>query len=180
MKVAVVGATGAVGREMTRTLEERGFPVDEFIPLASVRSAGRVVPFRGRDHAVGALSVEALRGCDIALVSAGASVSKSFIPEAAAAGTTCIDNSSAFRMDPEVPLSIPEVNPEVLEGSPRIVAVPNCTAITAVLAVAPLHRAAGLTSLVLSSYQSVSGAGHKWVSELLDEVDKLQGDEESL
>lgn len=180
MKVAVVGATGAVGRELARTLEERDFPVDEFLPLASVRSAGRVVPFRGQDHAVGALSVEALRGCDVALVSAGASVSRSFIPEAAAAGTTCIDNSSAFRMDPEVPLSVPEVNPEALSGSPRVVAVPNCTTITAVLAVAPLHRAAGLTSLVLSSYQSVSGAGHKGVSELLDQIDKLQGDEESL
>jgi aspartate-semialdehyde dehydrogenase len=180
MKVAVVGATGAVGREMTRTLEERHFPVDEFVPLASMRSAGRVVSFRGQDHAVGALSVEALGGCDVALVSAGASVSRSFIPEAAAAGTTCIDNSSAFRMDPDVPLSVPEVNPEALSGSPRIVAVPNCTTITAVLAVAPLHRAAGLTSLVLSSYQSVSGAGHKGVSELLDQIDKLQGDEESL
>ncbi len=180
MKVAVVGATGAVGREMTRTLEERDFPVDEFVPLASARSAGRVVRFRDDDHAVGELSLEALRGCDVALVSAGADVSRSFIPEAAAAGTTCIDNSSAFRMHPDVPLSVPEVNPEALEGSPRIVAVPNCTTITAVLAVAPLHRAAGLTSLVLSSYQSVSGAGHKGVSELLDQVEKLQGDEESL
>ena len=180
MKVAVVGATGAVGREMTRTLEERDFPVDELVPLASVRSAGRVVPFRDEDHAVGALSIDALRGCDVALVSAGASVSRSFIPEAAAAGTACIDNSSAFRMDPDVPLSVPEVNPEALEGSPRIVAVPNCTTITAVLAVAPLHRAAGLTSLVLSSYQSVSGAGLKGVSELLDQIDKLQGEEELL
>ena len=180
MKVAVVGATGAVGREMTRTLEERDFPVDEFVPLASARSAGRVVRFRDDDHAVGELSLEALQGCDVALVSAGADVSRSFIPEAAAAGTTCIDNSSAFRMHPDVPLSVPEVNPEALEGSPRIVAVPNCTTITAVLAVAPLHRAAGLTSLVLSSYQSVSGAGHKGVSELLDQVEKLQGDEESL
>lgn len=180
MKVAVVGATGAVGREMTRILEERGFPVDEFVPLASARSTGRVERFRDVDHAVGALSIGALRGCDVALVSVGASVSRSFIPEVAAAGTTCIDNSSAFRMDPAVPLSVPEVNPEALEGSPRIVAVPNCTTITAVLAVAPLHRAAGLTSLVLSSYQSVSGAGHKGVSELLDQIEKLQGDEGSL
>ncbi len=180
MKVAVVGATGAVGREMTRILEERGFPVDEFLPLASARSAGRTVSFRGVDHAVGELSVEALRGTDIALVSAGAAVSRWFIPQAAANGTTCIDNSSAFRMDPDVPLSIPEVNPEALEGDPKIISVPNCTTITAMLAVAPLHRAASLTSLSLSSYQSVSGAGHKGVTELVEQIDKLHGHEDEL
>ena len=180
MKVAVVGATGAVGREMTRILQERDFPLDEFLPLASSRSAGRSVRFGDSDHAVEELTVEALRGVDVALVSAGASVSRSFIPQAAAGGTTCIDNSSAFRMDPSVPLSIPEVNPAALEGAPRIVAVPNCTIITALLAVAPLHRAAGLTSLVLTSLQSVSGAGHRGVTELLDQVEKLRGDEESL
>jgi aspartate-semialdehyde dehydrogenase len=180
MKVAVVGATGAVGREMTRILEDRRFPVDGFVPLASKRSAGRTVAFGDRDHPVRELSVEALRGVDVALISAGATVSRSFIPEAAEAGTTCIDNSSAFRMDPSVPLSIPEVNPAALDGSPRIVAVPNCTTITALLAVAPLHRAAGLTSMILSSYQSVSGAGHRGVSELLAQVEKLRGDEESL
>ena len=182
MRLAVVGATGAVGWEMTRVLEERMFPVTEFVPLASARSAGRVVRFRDRDHEVKVLSLENLRGIDVALVSAGAAVSRSFIPDAASAGTTCIDNSSAFRMTDGVPLAIPEVNPEALEGSPapRIVAVPNCTAITVMLAVAPLHRAAGLRSLVLSSYQSVSGAGHKGVSELLEEVEKLRGDEEAL
>jgi aspartate-semialdehyde dehydrogenase len=156
--------------------------VTEFVPLASARSTGRHVTFRGEDHEVRELSVEALRGVDIALVSIGAPASRSFIPRAAAAGTTCIDNSSAFRMDPDVPLAIPEVNPESLDGSPppRIVAVANCTTITAMLAVAPLHRAAGLRSLVLSSYQSVSGAGHRGVTELLDQVEKLRGDEESL
>jgi aspartate-semialdehyde dehydrogenase len=138
------------------------------------------VTFAGAEVRVGELSLEALRGVDVALVSAGASVSRSFIPAAATAGTTCIDNSSAFRMDPDVPLAIPEVNPESLEGSPRIVAVANCTTITAVLAVAPLHRAAGLTSLVLSSYQSVSGAGRRGVSELIEQVEKLRGDEQSL
>jgi aspartate-semialdehyde dehydrogenase len=180
MKVAVVGATGAVGREMTRTLEERGFPVDELLPLASSRSAGTTVSFRGESHEVLELTIEALRGVDVALVSAGAAVSRAFIPDAAANGTVCIDNSSAFRMDPNVPLTILEVNPESLAGSPRVIAVPNCTTITALLAVAPLHRAAGLTSLVLSSYQSVSGAGHTGVSELLDQVEKLRGDEASL
>jgi aspartate-semialdehyde dehydrogenase len=180
MKVAVVGATGAVGREMTRTLQERRFPVDELVPLASARSAGATVSFHGDQVTVRELSIDALRGVDVALVSAGASVSRSFIPEAAARGVTCIDNSSAFRMDPDVPLAIPEVNPESLAGSPKIVAVANCTTIATVLAVAPLHRAAGLTSLVLSSYQSVSGAGHRGVSELLEQVEKLRGDEESL
>ncbi len=180
MKVAVVGATGAVGREMTRILQERNFPVEEFVPLASLRSAGTFVRFRDEDHAVRELSLDALRGVDVALVSAGAAVSRTFMPQAAEMGVTCIDNSSAFRMDPAVPLSIPEVNPEALEGAPRMIAVPNCTTITAMLAIAPLHRAAGLTSLVMSSYQSVSGAGHRGISELLEQVEKLRGDEESL
>lgn len=180
MKVAVVGATGAVGREMTRILGERAFAVDSFVPLASSRSAGSSVRFAQRDHEVRELTIDALRGVDVALVSAGASVARWFIPQASRNGTTCIDNSSAFRMDPEVPLVIPEINPEALEGSPRVIAVPNCTTITAMLAVAPLHRAAGLRSLVLSSYQSVSGAGHRGVSELLAQIEKLRGDEESL
>ena len=180
MRVAVVGATGAVGREMTRILAERAFPVDEFVPLASSRSAGSSVTFADRAYTVGELSEDTLRGADVALVSAGAAVSRAFIPGAAAAGTTCIDNSSAFRMDPQVPLSIPEVNPHALAGAPRIVAVPNCTTITVMMAVGPLHRAAGLRSLVLSSYQSVSGAGQRGVSELLEQIEKLRGDEDSL
>jgi aspartate-semialdehyde dehydrogenase len=182
MKVAVIGATGAVGREMTRLLDERNFPVDEFVPLASARSAGRLVTFRGDEHEVRELTVEAARGADVAFVSAGATTSKGFLPEIAANGTLCIDNSSAFRMEPDVPLVVPHVNPEALEGWPRpgIVAVPNCTTIAAVLPLGPLHRAAGLRSLVLSSYQSVSGAGHKGVSELVEQVEKLRGGEEEL
>ncbi|MBI3647556.1 MAG: aspartate-semialdehyde dehydrogenase [Actinobacteria bacterium] len=180
MRVAVVGATGAVGREMTRILEERDFPVDELVLLASAKSAGRTLRFRGEEVTVRELSLEALLGVDVALVSAGAAVSRSFVPEAAAAGTTCIDNSSAFRMEPGVPLAIPEVNPEALEGAPRIVAVPNCTTITAMLAVGPLHRAAGLRGLVLSSYQSVSGAGWKGERELFEQIEKLRGREEDL
>jgi len=118
----------------------------------------------------------------VRLWSAGATVSRAVIPEAAGAGTVCVDNSSAFRMDPAVPLVIPEVNPEALVGSPgpRIVANPNCTAITMVMAVAPLHRAVGLRSLVVSSYQSVSGAGMRGVLELADQVEKLHGTEEHL
>ena len=173
MKVAVVGVTGAVGREITRILEERSFPVDTFVPLASARSAGRTVRFADDEHEVRELSLEALAGVDVALVSAGADVSRSFIREAAAAGTTCIDNSSAFRMEPDVPLSIPEVNPEALEGQPKIVAVPNCTTVTALLA-------AGLRSLMISSYQSVSGAGWKGTRELVEQIDKLHGQEEDL
>jgi aspartate-semialdehyde dehydrogenase len=139
-----------------------------------------VVSFGGQDHAVQELSLERLRGVDVALVSAGASISRGFIPQAAAAGTVCIDNSSAFRMDPDVPLSIPDVNPEALAGDPMVVAVPNCTTITAMLAVGALHRAAGLTSLSIASYQSVSGAGWKGTRELIEQVEKLHGREEEL
>jgi aspartate-semialdehyde dehydrogenase len=182
MKVAVIGATGAVGREMVRILEERAFPVDELVPLASARSAGRLVTFRGAEHEVRELTVEAARGADVAFVSAGGSISRRFLPEVAETGVVCIDNSSAFRMDPAVPLSVPEVNPEALEGWPHpgIIAVPNCTTITAVLPVGPLHRVAGCTSLVLSSYQAVSGAGWKGAQELAEQVEKLGGDVESL
>ena len=165
---------------MVRILEERSFPLDELIPLASPRSEGVQIPFRGEQHTVHALTHERLRGADIALVSAGAAVARACVPPAAEAGTVCIDNSSAFRMDPGVPLSIPEVNPEALEGSPRIVAVPNCTTITAMMAVGPLHRAAGLRRLVLSSYQSVSGAGQKGIRELAEQVEKLHGQVEEL
>jgi aspartate-semialdehyde dehydrogenase len=183
MKVAVIGATGAVGREMARILEERRFPVEEFVPLASARSAGRVVPFAGEEHAVRELTVDAAAGVDVAFVSAGATTSRAFLPGIAAAhGTVCIDNSSAFRMDPDCPLSIPEVNPEALEGWPRpgVIAVPNCTTITAMLPIGPLHRAAGLRSLVLSSYQAVSGAGHRGTRELAEQVETLHGQVESL
>jgi aspartate-semialdehyde dehydrogenase len=182
VKVAVIGATGAVGREMMRILEERGFPVDDFVPLASARSEGLPVTFRGREHAIRELTVDACRGVDVAFVSIGATASREFLPDVASNGTVCIDNSSAFRMEPDVPLVIADVNPEALDGWPRpgIIAVPNCTTVTAMLAVAPLHRAAGCVSLVLSSYQAVSGAGHKAVAELLEQVEKLRGDEESL
>ncbi len=180
MRVAVVGATGAVGRTMLRILEERGFPADELVPLASERTAGSRVSFAGREHTVGVLTQEALEGVDIALSSCGSSVAKTWVPAAAEAGTVCIDNSSAFRMEPDAALVIPEVNPEALESGPRIVSVPNCTIITTLMAVAPLHRAAGLRSLILSSYQSVSGAGQKGVRELAEQVEKLHGMEEEL
>lgn len=180
MRVAVVGATGAVGRTMVRILEERDFPVDELIPLASERTAGSRLPFRGREQTVGVLSLEALEGVDIALSSCGSSVSKTWVPQAADTGTTCIDNSSAFRMEPWAELVIPEVNPEALSSGAKVFAVPNCTIITTLMAVGPLHRAAGLRSLIVSSYQSVSGAGQKGVRELAEQVEKLHGMEEEL
>src|SRR5436190_1021018 len=177
LRVAVVGATGAVGREMTRILEERSFPVSELLPLASSRSAGRKVTFRGEEFEVQVLTPERLASVDVALVSAGASVSPAVIPAAADARVTCLDNSSAFRTDEGIPLSIPELNPEAIEGSPapKIISVPNCTTITAMLAIGPLHRAAGLKQLVMSSYQSVSGAGWKGTRELLEQIEKLRG-----
>ena len=180
MRVAVVGATGAVGREMTRILEERGFLLDELVLLASERSAGRVVRFRGRDHTIGVQNVEALRGVDIALSSCGGAVARTWVPQAAANGTVCIDNSSAFRMEPWAALTIPEVNPGSLDANPKVISVPNCTIITTLMAVAPLHRAAGLRSLTVSSYQAVSGAGHRGVTELADQVGKLHGSEDDL
>lgn len=180
LRVAVVGATGAVGSEMLRILEERRFPVGELVALSSARSAGRTIRFDGRDVTLRELTPEAMRGVDLSLSAAGASVARGFVREAAAAGTVCIDKSSAFRMEPDVPLVIPEVNPEALSGSPRIVAVPNCTTIVAMLALAPLHRAAGLRSVVLSSYQAVSGAGRDGTRELAEQLVKLHGQVEEL
>jgi len=180
MRFAVVGATGAVGRTMVRLLEERDFPLDELVPLASERTAGTRLSFRGAEHTVGVLSLEALAGVDVALSSCGSSVAKTWIPAAADAGTICIDNSSAFRMEPWAELVVPEVNPEALRTGAKVFAVPNCTIITTLMAVAPLHRAAGLRSLILSSYQSVSGAGQKGVRELAEQVEKLHGMEEEL
>ena len=180
LRVGVVGATGAVGTEMLRILEERSFPVAELVALSSPRSAGRTIRFRGEDVTLRELSLDALRGVDVSLSAAGASVARGFGGEAAAAGTVCIDKSSAFRMEPDVPLVIPEVNPEALEGSLRIVAVPNCTTIVAMMALAPLHRAAGLRSLVLSSYQAVSGAGRDGTRELAEQVEKLHDQVEEL
>lgn len=180
MRVAVVGATGAVGREMTRILQERDFPVDALVPLASERSAGRTIPFRGRELEVGVLSLGALEGVDLALSSCGGAVAKTWVPQAAERGTVCVDNSSAFRMEPWAGLVIPEVNPEEIRSDRRVYCVPNCTIITTLMAVAPLHRAAGLRSLSVASYQAVSGAGHKGVRELAEQIGKLAGSEEEL
>lgn len=180
LRVAVVGATGAVGRQMIRTLEQRVFPIGALTAYASHRSAGTRLPFAEDEIEVRDVNEASWEGIDLALFSAGASVSRELAPRAAGAGTIVVDNSSAFRMEANVPLVVPEINPEALRGHRGIVANPNCTAIVAVMAVAPLHWAAGLTSLVISSYQSVSGAGQKGVRELLEQVEKLRGEEEAL
>jgi aspartate-semialdehyde dehydrogenase len=179
-RVAVVGATGAVGRTMVDLLEARQFPLDDLTLFASARSEGKRVTFRGEALTIRALGDRWFEGIDLALTSAGAAVARQMLPPAAAAGTVCVDNSSAFRMDPGVPLVIPEINPEALRAHHGIVANGNCTAITALMALGPLHKAFGLRFLVTSSYQSVSGAGWKGVRELAEQVEKLHGQEEGL
>lgn len=167
LRVAVVGATGAVGEELLQVLERRRFPVDRLTLLASPRGAGRTLSFRGEAHEVGIAGKESLAGHDVAFFSAGASVSRELCPAAAAAGALVVDNSSAFRMDPSVPLVVPEVNPEKARGvRAAIIANPNCTTIVALLAVAPLHRAAGVVRFTAASYQAASGAGARAMAEL--------------
>jgi aspartate-semialdehyde dehydrogenase len=171
--VAVVGATGAVGTEMLSILEERKFPVEEVRPLASSRSAGGEVSFRGDDVTVKLLTRDSFRGVDIALFSAGAGVSKEYAPVAVEAGAVVIDNSSAWRMDPQVPLVVPEVNPHDLEKHQGIVANPNCSTIQMVVVLKPIHDHAGITRVVVSTYQSVSGTGKEAMDELAEQCRQL-------
>ena len=166
--VAVVGATGAVGEELLALLAERRFPVRNLRLFASARSAGRTLHALGRDVTVEPLVPGCFAGTDIAFFSASGGVSKEWAPQAVAAGAWAIDKSSAFRMDRRYPLAIPEVNGEVLDAlqSPTIVAVPNCTTIIALMAVTPLHREVGVARMVVSTYQSASGAGAAAMAEL--------------
>ena len=165
--VAVAGATGVVGREMLRTLEQRKFPVKRVVPLASPRSAGTKISFAGEEIPVQVATPEAFRGVEIALFSAGAAASRELAPAAAAAGAVVIDNSSAWRMDPEVPLVVPEVNLDHARNRPRgIIANPNCSTIQMVVALAPLHRAARIKHIIVSTYQAASGKGHAAMEEL--------------
>ena len=173
--VAVVGATGAVGREMVKTLEAREFPVAELRLFASARSAGEEIVFCGESLVVAALGTEAPEGIDIALFSAGGSLSKDMAPKFAARGALVIDNSSAWRMDPAVPLVVPEVNPQAAFQASRstglgIVANPNCSTIQLVVALKPLADAFGLDRVVVTTYQSVSGAGQKGIDELSEQI----------
>jgi aspartate-semialdehyde dehydrogenase len=174
MKVAVVGATGLVGREMLQVLAEENFPVSELIPVASPRSVGTQVEFAGKRWTVTSMDDAIARRPDVALFSAGGSVSKEHAPRFAAVGTTVIDNSSAWRMDPEVPLVVPEVNADAL-GEHRIIANPNCSTIQLVVALAPLHRRFGIRRLIISTYQSVSGTGKDAVEQLMNERKGVEG-----
>ena len=161
MKVAVLGATGLVGREMLKVLEQRNFPVTELIPLASERSAGKTIEFNSAVYTVQAVSDDSFKGVDIALFSAGGSVSKRWAPLASAAGAVVIDNSSAWRVDPKVPLVVPEVNSDDIKEHDGIIANPNCSTIQAVVALYPLHQKFGLNYVSYSTYQSVSGTGRE-------------------
>ena len=167
-QVAVVGATGAVGVELIACLEQRGFPLAGLRLFASPRSAGKSLAFRGRDLPVEVMDENALAGIDIALFSAGSTASRQFAPQAAAARTIIVDNSSAFRMDPDVPLVVPEVNPAALAGHRGIIANPNCVAIIAAVPLAPLHAANPIRRIIAATYQAASGAGAAAMAELRD------------
>ena len=172
-KVAVVGATGAVGDLMVKVLEEKSFPVGELKPLASVRSLGKTVTFRGRQIPVEELKENSFEGIQVALFSAGGSVSKKFAPAAARAGAVVIDNSSAWRMDPEVPLVVPEVNPEAALAHKGIIANPNCSTIQMVVALKPIYDAVGITRIVVTTFQAVSGTGKRAIEELRTQVSDI-------
>ena len=168
--IAIVGATGAVGVEMLRMLELRNFPVKSLRLFASERSVGKKLNFRGADIEVELLTKDSGKGIDIALFSAGGSVSKEFAPHFAADGCYVIDNSSAFRMDAEVPLVVPEINPGAITKDKKIIANPNCSTIQMVVALKPLHDAAVVKRVIVSTYQSVSGAGASGMAELSAQV----------
>ncbi|MEK6646215.1 MAG: aspartate-semialdehyde dehydrogenase [Candidatus Firestonebacteria bacterium] len=164
--VAIVGATGAVGNKMREVLEERNFPVENLRLLASARSVGKKLSFKGEDISVEELKENSFVGIDIALFSAGATISRKFCPIAAKAGAIVVDNSSAWRMDKEVPLVVPEVNPDAIKRHKGIIANPNCSTIQMVVVLKPLHNVAKIKRIVVSTYQAVSGKGLKAVEEL--------------
>ncbi|MGE5809356.1 MAG: aspartate-semialdehyde dehydrogenase [Nitrospirota bacterium] len=168
--VAVAGATGAVGREMLEVLEERKFPVSDLVPLASERSEGERVAFKGRNVIVRKLDKDSFKDVDIALFSAGSERSLAFAPAAVKSGAVVIDNSSAFRMDPEVPLVVPEVNGHALEKHKGIIANPNCSTIAMVMVLKPIHDRAKIRRVVVTTFQSVSGTGKEAMDELANQT----------
>ncbi|MFN3198594.1 MAG: aspartate-semialdehyde dehydrogenase [Bradymonadia bacterium] len=168
--VAILGATGAVGEEILRVLEERDFPVGQLRPMASARSAGSTVELRGTQYTVESIEDADFDGVDLVLSSAGASVSKAHAHRAVEAGAVVVDNTSAFRMEPDVPLVVPEVNPEALDDHAGLIANPNCSTIQMVVALAPLHAVAPIKRVVVSTYQSASGAGRAAMDELRDQT----------
>ncbi len=171
--VAVVGATGAVGRTMLKTLEDRNFPAAEVVPMASSRSAGSTIEFMGKNLKVKELAENSFEGIDLALFSAGGDTSLKYAPHAVGAGCVVVDNSSAWRMDERCPLVVPEVNPEALNGHGGIIANPNCSTIQMVVALKPIHDAAKIKRVVVSTYQAVSGTGQKAIVELETQVRQM-------
>ncbi|HHG83852.1 MAG TPA: aspartate-semialdehyde dehydrogenase [Bacteroidetes bacterium] len=174
MKIALVGATGLVGREMLKVLSEENFPVSELILVASARSLGQKIHFQNTEWTVVSMDEAISRKPDIALFSAGGSVSREHAPRFAEVGTIVIDNSSAWRMDPNVPLVVPEINADAI-GNAKIIANPNCSTIQMVMALAPLQKNYGICRLVISTYQSVSGTGKVAVQQLMDERAGIEG-----
>lgn len=176
MKVAIVGATGMVGNVMLKVLAERNFPITELIPVASQKSVGKTIPFNGKEFTVVNLATAVEMKPDIALFSAGGDTSMEWAPKFAAAGTTVIDNSSAWRMDPTKKLVVPEINGDVLTSEDKIIANPNCSTIQLVMALAPLHKKYQMKRVVISTYQSVSGTGVKAVQQLDNEEAGVEGE----
>jgi len=169
--VAIVGATGAVGDELLRVLERRAFPVERLVPLCSERSAGNKVSFRGEQITAQRLSPESFAGIDLAFFSAGGNISREYAPIARNAGAVVIDNSSVFRMEPDVPLVIPEINGADVQQHRGLIANPNCTTAVALMALYPLHRAFGVRRVIAASYQAVSGSGARAIKELRSQVE---------
>jgi len=165
--VAVVGVTGAVGEQIIRLLAERNFPIQELKLLASKRSSGKTILFKGQEVTVQEATPESFEGVDIVFLSAGGDVSKELIPHAVKAGAVCIDNTSAYRMDSETPLVVPEVNPEMIWEHKGVIANPNCSTIQMVAALKPLYDRFGISRIIVSTYQAVSGAGSKAIEEML-------------
>lgn len=176
MRVAVVGATGLVGTQMIKVLEERNFPVTEFIPVASEKSVGKKVSFKGKEYAVVGMQTAIDKKPQLAIFSAGGTTSKTWAPKFAEVGTTVVDNSSAWRMEPDKKLVVPEVNAHVLTREDKIIANPNCSTIQMVVALAGIHKNYGIKRIVVSTYQSVTGTGKKALDQLMNERKGIQGD----
>jgi aspartate-semialdehyde dehydrogenase len=176
MKVAVVGATGMVGEIMRSVLEERNFPITEFLPVASARSVGKTISFRDKDYTVIGVEEAVEHAPDFALFSAGGQTSLDWAPKFAAVGTTVIDNSSAWRMHPDHKLIVPEINSDQLTPDDKIIANPNCSTIQMVMVLAPIHKRYGIERVVVSTYQSITGTGVKAVQQLEDESDGIDGE----
>ncbi len=176
MKVAVVGATGMVGEVMLRVLAERDFPLTELLLVASERSVGKTLPYRGNDHKIISMAEAVAAKPQIAIFSAGGETALEWAPKFAAAGTTVIDNSSAWRMDPDKKLIVPEINAHELTAKDKIIANPNCSTIQLVMVLAPLHKKYHMKRVVVSTYQSVSGTGVKAVRQLENEINGIQGE----